>query len=320
MVTGGTGSFGNAFCQEVLTRHNPARVVIFSRDELKQYEMREKFRDSRLRWFIGDVRDCNRLEMAMSQIDYVVHAAALKQVDTAEYNPFECIATNVFGAENVIRAAIRCGVSRVVALSTDKASSPVNLYGASKLCSDKLFVAGNHYSAHVTTRFSVVRYGNVAGSRGSVVPLFIALGAVDELPITDLRMTRFWISMSVAVDFVISSLRSMLGGEVFVPKIPSVRIVDVAKAINPSALHRVVGVRPGEKIHEEMISENEAFRTFELSDRFVIAPAHFRETRDHIENLGSRVEDNFSYRSDSNSKFLTVEEIAHLLTVEPGIR
>lgn len=315
MITGGTGSFGSAFCEELLENHDPQRVVIYSRDELKQYEMREKFRDKRLRWFIGDVRDCSRLEMAMSQIDYVVHAAALKQVETAEYNPFECIATNVFGAENVVRAAIKCDVSRVIALSTDKASSPINLYGASKLCSDKLFVAGNHYAAHGKTRFSVVRYGNVVGSRGSVVPLFTALAQSGELPITDIKMTRFWITLSQAVQFVISSLEGMVGGEIFVPKIPSVRITEVARAIQPSATHRVVGIRPGEKIHEEMISENDAYRTFEMSDRFVISPAQFTETHQTLATRGQNVSQDFSYRSDRNSWFLTIKEIRESLNV-----
>ena len=275
--------------------------------------MREHFRDNRLRWFIGDVRDSERLEMAMSQIDYVVHAAALKQVETAEYNPFECVATNILGAENVIRAAIRRDVPRVIALSTDKASSPVNLYGASKLCSDKLFVAGNHYAAHSRTRFSVVRYGNVVGSRGSVIPLFQALAPSGELPITDVQMTRFWISLSEAVNFVISSLEMMIGGEIFVPKIPSVRIVDVASAINPRALRRVVGIRPGEKIHEEMISENDAYRTFEIGDRYVISPTQFSETHEFYIGRGQSVLQGFCYRSDTNDSFLTVEEIQESL-------
>lgn len=313
LVTGGTGSFGNAFCRELLKFHNPRRIVVFSRDELKQYEMRENLRDDRIRWFIGDVRDPDRLEMALSQIDIVIHAAALKQVDTAEYNPFECIATNVVGAENLIRASIQRGISRVMALSTDKASSPTNLYGASKLCADKLFVAGNSYAAHGNTRFSVVRYGNVAGSRGSVVPLFQSLASTGEFPITDPQMTRFWITLKMAVQFVITSLEMMTGGEIYVPKIPSVRVVDVANAINPKARHQIVGIRPGEKIHEEMISEHDAYRTFDLGDRYVICPIQFPEVIEQLSELGTRVPANFSYRSNSNEKFLSVKAISDSL-------
>lgn len=313
LITGGTGSFGNAFCKEVLESHDPRRVVIFSRDELKQYHMKDNFKDDRIRWFIGDVRDSDRLEMALSKIDFVVHAAALKQVDTAEYNPFECIATNVLGAENVIRASIHCGVNRVVALSTDKASSPVNLYGASKLCADKLFVAGNSYATHGDTRFSVVRYGNVAGSRGSVVPLFQSLAAAGELPITDPQMTRFWITLRQAVQFVVSSFEIMSGGEIFVPKIPSVKVVDIATAVNPKAKHLIVGIRPGEKIHEEMISHHEAYRTFDLGDRFVISPVQFPATHERLKRTGIGVEPNFSYQSHENEHFLSVEAIADAL-------
>lgn len=313
LITGGTGSFGNAFCKEVLKSHDPRRVVVFSRDELKQYHMKENFKDDRLRWFIGDVRDSDRLEMALSNIDFVVHAAALKQVDTAEYNPFECIATNVLGAENLIRASIQCGVSRVVALSTDKASSPVNLYGASKLCADKLFVAGNSYATHGKTRFSVVRYGNVAGSRGSVVPHFQSLAATGELPITDPQMTRFWITLSQAVQFVVSSFEIMSGGEIFVPKIPSVRVVDIATAVNPKANHLIVGIRPGEKIHEEMISENEAYRTYDLGDRYVISPVQFPATHERLRKAGVAVGANFRYQSHENEHFLSVEAISDSL-------
>jgi UDP-N-acetylglucosamine 4,6-dehydratase len=314
LVTGGTGSFGKAFAREVLDCHNPRRLIIFSRDELKQYEMRRDFKnDSRLRWFIGDVRDQSRLERALSGVDYVVHAAAMKQVDTAEYNPFECIATNVLGAENVINACINLNVQRVVALSTDKASSPINLYGASKLCSDKLFVAGNYYAAHSDTKFSVVRYGNVVGSRGSVVPLFRDLVSSGVLPITDEAMTRFWITLPQAVNFVIESFAMMMGGEIFVPRIPSTRVVDLAKAIGPNAKIKVIGIRPGEKMHEEMISEHDAFRTFELADRYVIAPVTEGQSEPVAYVGGHPVRPGFSYQSDSNDWMLTIDEIRELL-------
>lgn len=314
LVTGGTGSFGKALTRAVLRDHDPRRLIVFSRDELKQYEMRIQFgNDPRLRWFIGDVRDQSRLERALSDVDVVVHAAAMKQVDTAEYNPFECIATNVLGAENVINACIDLNVARVIALSTDKASSPINLYGASKLCSDKLFVAGNNYASHSDTRFSVVRYGNVVGSRGSVVPLFQSLAGSGELPITDERMTRFWITLPQAVKFVIDSLETMTGGEIFVPRIPSTRVTDLARAINPAARHKIVGIRPGEKLHEEMISEHDAFRTFALADRYVIAPVVDASMKDFAFPGGTLVAPGFSYRSDTNEWKLTVDEIRDLL-------
>lgn len=319
LITGGTGSFGKAFAKELVTNHDPRRVIIFSRDELKQYEMRFQFEnDSRLRWFIGDVRDQPRLERALSDVDYVVHAAALKQVDTAEYNPFECIATNVVGSENVINACIDRGVSRVVALSTDKASSPINLYGASKLCSDKLFVAGNSYATHSGTRFSVVRYGNVVGSRGSVVPFFRSLAGSGELPITDVRMTRFWITLPKAVNFVLDALENMIGGEIFVPRIPSTLVTDLATAIDPSAKLKVVGIRPGEKLHEEMISEHDAFRTFALSDRYVVAPVFDASQHDFNYPNGTLVEPGFSYRSNTNDWILSIEEIRDLLSSVPS--
>jgi UDP-N-acetylglucosamine 4,6-dehydratase len=314
LVTGGTGSFGKAFVRYALAHLKPRRIVIFSRDELKQYEFKNEIGDDpRLRWFIGDVRDRDRLMRAFVGVDAIVHAAALKQVDTAEYNPFECIATNVLGAENVINAAIDSGVERVVALSTDKASSPVNLYGASKLCSDKLFVAGNHYSGSGGTRFSVVRYGNVVGSRGSVVPLFRRLASAGSLPITDLRMTRFWITLPQAVQFVVDSFDQMVGGEIFVPKIPSTTITDLAEAIAPEASLNVVGVRPGEKLHEEMISENDAHRTYVLEDRYVIAPLIADWQSSTLPVGAAKVPDGFSYRSDTNSWFLDVHEIRALL-------
>ena len=318
LITGGTGSFGKAFIRRALADLNPRRIVIFSRDELKQYEFRNELgEDSRLRWFIGDVRDRDRLLRAFTDVDVVVHAAALKQVDTAEYNPFECIATNVLGAENVINAAIDSGVERVVALSTDKASSPVNLYGASKLCSDKLFVAGNHYAGAQDTRFAVVRYGNVVGSRGSVVPLFRRLALSGSLPITDTRMTRFWITLPQAVQFVIDSFDHMRGGEVFIPRIPSTTITDLATAIAPEAKIEVIGIRPGEKLHEEMISENDAHRTYKLPDRYVIAPLLAEWDTSDLAAGADPVADDFSYRSDTNEWFLNIEEIQALLAETP---
>jgi len=314
LVTGGTGSFGKAFVKHALAELEPRRIAVLSRDELKQYEFRNELDDdSRVRWFIGDVRDRDRLMRAFHGVDVVVHAAAMKQVDTAEYNPFECIATNVLGAENVINACIDSGVQRVVALSTDKASSPINLYGASKLCSDKLFVAGNHYAGAAQTRFSVVRYGNVVGSRGSVVPLFRRLAASGRLPITDTRMTRFWITLPQAVRFVIDSFDRMHGGEIFVPRIPSTTITDLATAIAPEAAIEVVGIRPGEKLHEEMISENDAHRTFRFDDHYVIAPLVSDWSTNNSYAAGSPVPEGFSYRSDTNDWFFDVAEIRLLL-------
>ena len=318
LVTGGTGSFGKAFIRRLLADFEPRRVVVFSRDELKQYELRQELGDDpRLRWFIGDVRDRARLEQAFNGVEVVVHAAAMKQVDTAEYNPFECIATNVLGAENVINAAISCGVDRVIALSTDKASSPANLYGASKLCSDKLFVAGNHYVGGSSTRFSVVRYGNVVGSRGSVVPLFRQLAATGKLPITDDRMTRFWITLPQAVQFVVDSFDRMQGGEIFVPRIPSTTIVDLATAIAPSAEQEIIGIRPGEKLHEEMISANDAHRTRAHPDHYVILPVMKGWVEGDVADSGAVVAEDFAYQSDSNDWFLNVEEIRELLATVP---
>jgi UDP-N-acetylglucosamine 4,6-dehydratase len=318
LVTGGTGSFGKAFIQRLLADFEPRRVVVFSRDELKQYEFRQELGDDpRLRWFIGDVRDRARLEQAFNGVEVVVHAAAMKQVDTAEYNPFECIATNVLGAENVINAAISCGVDRVIALSTDKASSPANLYGASKLCSDKLFVAGNHYVGGSSTRFSVVRYGNVVGSRGSVVPLFRQLASTGTLPITDDRMTRFWITLPQAVQFVVDSFDRMQGGEIFVPRIPSTTIVDLATAIAPDAEQEIIGIRPGEKLHEEMISANDAHRTRAHPDHYVILPVMKGWDEVDAADAGAVVAEDFAYQSDSNDWFLNVEEIRDLLATVP---
>lgn len=310
LITGGTGSFGKAFIRFALDHLEPERLVVFSRDELKQYEARRLFDDDqRLRWFIGDVRDEQRLRRAMDGVDTVIHAAAMKQVDTAEYNPFECIKTNVLGGQNVITAAIDAGVDRVIALSTDKASSPINLYGASKLCSDKLFVAGNHYAAHTNTRFAVVRYGNVLGSRGSVVPLFQRLAPTGRIPITDPEMTRFWITLPQAVQFVIDSLERMRGGELFVPKLPSMRITDLARAIAPDAAHDEVGIRPGEKLHEEMISESDSARTLEFDDYFVVTPVLAAWGGESPLPGGTPMTPGTAYRSDTNDRWLSVEQL-----------
>lgn len=316
LVTGATGSFGRAFIAKVTKLFKPERLVVFSRDELKQSEMQLRWNAPFLRYFIGDVRDVDRLEMAMRGIDYVVHAAALKQVPVAEYNPFECIRTNVNGAENVVRAAIRSRVKRVIALSTDKAANPINLYGASKLASDKIFIAANALGGRDGPRFAVVRYGNVVNSRGSVIPLFerlIAEGA-KSLPITDQRMTRFVITLQQGVDVVLSSLAMMEGGELFVPKIPSLRVVDLAEAMLPSSENRIVGIRPGEKLHETMISEDDARSTLELPDRYVMEPLFdFWSRTPYERRSATHVAENFSYVSNTNREFLDVSQIAALL-------
>lgn len=320
LVTGGTGSFGRAFVKAVLARWSPARLVVFSRDELKQYEMQHEpgieGRDC-MRFFIGDVRDQGRLESAMREVEVVIHAAALKQIPAAEYNPFECIHTNVLGAENVVQASIRAGVRKVVALSTDKAANPINLYGASKLASDKIFVAGNNMAGSVGTRFSVVRYGNVLGSRGSVLPLFrrlIAEGAT-ELPITDERMTRFWITLDQGVSFVLSSLAMMRGGEIFVPKIPSSTVVELARAMAPGLAHRMVGIRPGEKLHELMIGEDDARSTVELDDRYVIEPAFGWWARHSWRGDGATdVPEGFVYASNRNDELMQAAALRELVT------
>ena len=314
LVTGATGSFGKAFLGYALEHLNPHRIVVFSRDELKQYEVRQMFGDDpRLRFFIGDVRDLPRLERAMHGIDYVVHAAALKQVDTAEYNPSEYVATNINGSQNVIDAAINAGVQKVVALSTDKASSPINLYGATKLVADKLFIAGNHYAATHPTRFAVVRYGNVMGSRGSVVPLFRRLNAEGlSLPVTDKRMTRFWITLPAAVRFVVDSFDKMQGGELFVPRIPSMRILDLIEAVAPGAPTHEMGMRPGEKLHEEMISADDSRRTLRFTDRYLVQPV-VASWGYETPKGGEPVEDGFNYRSDNNDLWLEVEEMRELL-------
>ncbi len=314
LVTGGTGSFGRAFVSELLSNHNPQRVAVFSRDELKQYEMKQRYLgDDRIRFFLGDIRDRERLTMAMNGVDYVVHAAALKQVDTAEYNPMEFVKTNILGSENVLTTAIDDGVKKVVALSTDKASSPVNLYGATKLTADKLFISGNHYSYARGTKFAVVRYGNVMGSRGSVIPYWRGLAAQGQsLPITDRRMTRFWITLQQAVQFVIDSFEMMDGGELYVPRIPSMRLTDLAEALAPGVALKEIGIRPGEKMHEEMISVDDGRRTIQLADRYVIAPALAEWT--FQEPKGDAVPDGFAYSSDTNDLWLSIPELQSMIT------
>jgi len=311
LVTGGTGSFGKAFIKNALDHLNPSRIVIFSRDELKQYETRQLFADDpRLRFFIGDIRDRHRLTRAMHGVDYVVHAAALKQVDTAEYNPFEFVQTNIIGSQNVIEAAIDTGVKKVVALSTDKASSPLNLYGATKLAADKLFQSANHYASGYETRFAVVRYGNVMGSRGSVIPFFRKL--VEEgkpLPITDPRMTRFWITLPQAVAFVVDSFDLMVGGELYVPRIPSMKILDLVEAISTGAETTTIGIRPGEKLHEEMISEDDSRRTVRLDDRYVVLPTVAEWSGWRAPEGGEPVPDGFAYRSNTNDLWLSAADI-----------
>jgi UDP-N-acetylglucosamine 4,6-dehydratase len=319
LITGGTGSFGQKFIATLLDRYKPRRVIVYSRDELKQYEMQQKFQQEQMRFFIGDVRDAERLRHATRDVDFIVHAAALKQVPAAEYNPSECIKTNVGGAENVISAAIANGVKKVIALSTDKAASPINLYGATKLLSDKLFVAANNTVGKQDTRFAVVRYGNVAGSRGSVVPLFqrlVAEGA-NEIPITDPRMTRFWITLQEGVDFVLKSFERMHGGELFVPKIPSTLITDIAEAIAPGKPLRIIGIRPGEKLHELMISRDDSSHTFEFPDHYVITPTiRFVNSGSYETNglgeTGIPASEGFKYASDSNPVFLNVADIRNL--------
>ena len=309
LITGGTGSLGKALLSEILTSTKARRIVIFSRDELKQYNLRAEFKDdSRIRWFIGDIRDIERLKRALHGIDYVIHAAALKQVDTGEYNPMEFIKTNVMGSQNVIDASIEAGVKRVVALSTDKASSPINLYGATKLTADKLFIAANNYSFSYGTTFSVVRYGNVMGSRGSVIPFFRNLALEGKpLPLTDLRMTRFWINIDAAVKFVLSSLEMMKGGELFVPKIPSMKLIDLAKAVDPSATIIEIGMRPGEKLHEEMISADDSRRTILMHDRYIVTPVVAEWG--YKEPQGERMPEGIAYQSNTNNMWMTETEI-----------
>ena len=319
LITGGTGSFGKAFIREVLRRYRPSRLIVFSRDELKQFEMQQEFTQPCMRFFLGDVRDAARLRTAMFGVDYVVHAAALKQVPAAEYNPMECIKTNVMGAQNVIEAAIYNKVKQVIALSTDKAANPVNLYGATKLCSDKLFVAGNNIAGGQDTTFSVVRYGNVVGSRGSVIPFFKKLltEGASELPITDSRMTRFWITLPQGVEFVLRSFARMQGGEVFVPKIPSAKITDIAEALAPKVATRIIGIRPGEKLHEIMCPADDSHLVLEFDEHYVIQPSIIFRTPpnyllDREGNKGLPVASAFEYNSGTNPIFLTAPEIADL--------
>jgi UDP-N-acetylglucosamine 4,6-dehydratase/5-epimerase len=319
LITGGTGSFGRAFVRRVLAEYRMRRCIVFSRDEQKQYEMAQDFpvgRGEAMRYFIGDVRDQDRLELAMRGVDYVVHAAALKHVPAAEYNPFECVMTNIHGAEHVVKAALRTGVKRVIALSTDKAANPINLYGATKLASDKIFTAAYTLAGSDGCLFSVVRYGNVIGSRGSVVPFFrklIADGAT-ELPITDDRMTRFWITLDQGVGFVLSCLEMMRGGEIFVPKIPSMSITELARSIAPGLPHKVVGIRPGEKLHEVMISEDDSRSTVEIEDRYILLPPFMHRNREAwLEAGATPVAPDFRYASDSNNQWLDADGLKGLL-------
>jgi UDP-N-acetylglucosamine 4,6-dehydratase len=320
LITGGTGSFGKQYARTLLSRYKPRRLIVYSRDELKQFEMQAEFNDPCMRFFLGDVRDRDRTRQAMDGVDYVIHAAALKQVPAAEYNPTEVIRTNVNGAENVIRASIDAGVKKVIALSTDKAANPINLYGATKLASDKLFVAANNMVGSRPTRFAVVRYGNVVGSRGSVVPFFRRLieDGADHLPITDDRMTRFWITLQEGVDFVLTNFHRMVGGEIFVPKIPSVRLTDLAEAMAPGLERRIIGIRPGEKLHEVMCPMDYSHITLEFHDHYVIMPTIRLFDHDVRYTLNARGEDgapvapDFEYNSGNNPQFMTVEEIRRL--------
>ena len=324
LVTGGTGSFGKKFIKTIFERYEPQKVIVYSRDELKQFDMaksddfKKYDQQNRIRFFIGDVRDLPRLKMAMENVDIVIHSAALKQVPACEYNPFEAVKTNIMGGQNVIDACFARGVKKVVALSTDKACAPINLYGATKLCSDKLFIAANNYKGMHDIKFSVVRYGNVMGSRGSVIPFFMKMKEADVLPITDKRMTRFNITLQEGVDLVLMALEKMWGGELFVPKIPSYRILDLAKAIAPGLKIKEIGIRPGEKLHEEMITKTDALRTIEFDDYFVIMPSTklWDEEKFRLEsndNPGKYCEYGFNYNSGTNEKFLTVEKLQYLI-------
>jgi len=312
LITGGTGSFGHTFVPMTLAKYNPRRLVIFSRDEMKQWEMAKLYKnDDRVRFFIGDVRDKNRLARALKGIDFVVHAAATKIVPTAEYNPFECVKTNIYGTMNLIDTCIDQGVKRIVALSTDKASSPANLYGATKLVSDKLFIAGNSYSGKESTQFSVVRYGNVMGSRGSVIPFFLTEADKGILPITDVRMTRFMISLEDGVDLVWHAFNDMVGGEIYVKKIPSMKVTDVANSIAPTAQHEIVGIRPGEKLHEQMIGLEDAPHTYEYEGYFKILPAIHNWSQDATRiNEGQSVHPDFTYSSDNNLEWMSIETLS----------
>ena len=312
LITGGTGSFGKKFVQMALEKYAVKKLIVFSRDELKQYEMQQQIRDERLRFFIGDVRDPERLHRAFHGVDVVVHAAALKQVPACEYNPIEAVKTNILGAQNIINAAIDNGVKRIIALSTDKAANPINLYGATKLCSDKLFIAGNAYSGKEQTHFSVVRYGNVIGSRGSVIPLFREQAKTGVLTVTDKKMTRFWITLEKGVEFVIRCLEIMHGGELFIPKIPSMNIMDLAKAIAPNCKCKITGIRPGEKLHEVLLPEGEAYRALEFKDMYIVEPdvQTFKAGR---HKGGKRVDPAFEYASDTNKQWLTIIQLQGMI-------
>ena len=321
LVTGGTGSFGKKFIEKVLNNYKPKKLIIYSRDELKQFEMQQKWPDNiniPIRYFIGDVRDKDRLNRAMEGVDYVVHAAALKQVPATEYNPFEAVKTNILGAQNVIDACLENNVKKVIALSTDKAAAPINLYGATKLTSDKLFITANNYKGLKDIRFSVVRYGNVMGSRGSVIPFFLEKRKEGVLPVTDLRMTRFNITLNEGVDFVLGCFNKMWGGELFVPKIPSYRILDVVKAVDENIKYKVVGIRPGEKIHEEMITPSDAINTVEFNDYYVILPSiniwnKDKFLKDSGTSIGKLCKEGFSYNSESNKSFLSIKQLRKLI-------
>jgi len=323
LITGGTGSFGKTLLKKMLAHHNPRKVIVFARGELMHFELQNSLNEEELakvRFFVGDIRDLDRLVMAFRDVDIVIHAAAQKQVPLAEYNPFECIRTNVIGAENIVQAAIRSGVQRVLALSTDKAVNPINLYGASKLASDKIFVAANALGAGTSTVFSVVRYGNVLGSRGSVIPFFRQLLAdgATELPITDERMTRFWITLDQAVEFTLSCLNGLQGGEIFIPKIPSMRIIDLVEAMAPGMPHKDVGIRPGEKLHEIMITEHNAHTTFDVGDRYVIEPEwEFSKRRISLAEKVVPMPEGFEYRSDRNDFTMSIDDLRKVLALLP---
>ncbi len=317
LITGGTGSFGNTFVPMTLAKYNPKKLIIFSRDEMKQWEMTKQFEgDNRVRFFIGDVRDKDRLYRALDGVDFVVHAAATKIVPTAEYNPFECVKTNIYGAMNLIDACIDKGIKRVVSLSTDKASSPINLYGATKLASDKLFVAGNSYSGIHNTRFAVVRYGNVMGSRGSVIPFFMSIRNKGVLSITDERMTRFMISLEQGVELVWQAFEDMIGGEIYVRKIPSMKVTNLANVIAPECKHQIIGMRPGEKLHEQMIGAEDSYYTYEYDNYYKILPAinNWNEDTQRIKN-GKKVPEGFVYASDNNSAWMSDSELLHWINI-----
>lgn len=313
LITGGTGSFGKKFTETVLTKYKPKKLIVFSRDEYKQYEMAKQFPDTKyeIRYFLGDIRDRERLHRAFHGVDFVIHAAALKQVPPLEYNPFEAIKTNVLGAENIINAAIDNRVKKVIALSSDKAVNPINLYGASKLCADKLFVAGNSYSGETNTKFSVVRYGNVLNSRGSVIPFFREQKEKGILTITDKRMTRFWITLEGGVNFVIDCLSIMQGGEIFIPKVPSMKIVDLAEAIAPSCKYKFIGIRPGEKLHEVLLPGDESHNTVESKNKYVILTP-FQSKKNYC--MYKKVKDGFHYASNTNEKWLTVQKLKQMIS------